>query len=146
MSYLNYKTIGAACGVGFLAYCAYFDHQRRSAPDYRDRVRARRERIKKAQEQDDVELPPENDKEAIEKFFVKQIEVGEELMQADDIEKAVKHFAYAIVFCPQPQNLLKYMKEALPTTAYAKLLDYLSVANKRVTETYRRIVQDEDVE
>ena len=144
-SYLNYKTIGAACGVGFLAYCAYFDQKRRSAPDYRDKVRARREKIKKAQE-NDIELPPENDKEAIEKFFVRQIEVGEELMQADDIDQAVKHFSYAIVFCPQPQNLLKYMKEALPSSAYIKLVENLSVANKRVTETYRRIVQDEDVE
>lgn len=146
MSYLNLKTIGAACGVGFLAYCAYFDHHRRNAPDYRQKVRARRERIKKANEAGDIELPPEHDKEAIEKFFVKQIEIGEEYMQAEDVDKAVKHFSYAIVYCPQPQNLLKYMREALPSSAYTKLVENLAVANKRVSEAYHRIVVDEDVE
>ncbi|CAA2962732.1 mitochondrial import receptor subunit TOM20 homolog, partial [Olea europaea subsp. europaea] len=140
-------TIGTACGVGLLAYCAYFDYQRRHAPDYRERVTARRERIRRAREEDDVELPPEHDKEAIEKFFVKEIEVGEECLQAGEVDKAVKHFSYAVIFCPQPQNLLKYMRECLPSTAYTKLVENLSAANKRVAETYNRIhVSEEDVE
>ena len=136
MNYLDIRLIGTACGVGFLAYCLYFDHQRRNASDYREKVRARRERQRKALEEEDIELPPENDKEAIERFFVKEIEKGEELMQAGEVDRAVKHLSYAIVFCPQPQNLLKYMREVLPTTAYNKLIENLSVANKRVAETY----------
>jgi import receptor subunit TOM20 len=143
---LNYKTVGSACAAGFVAYCLYFDHKRRNAPDYRERVKERRERKRKAQQQDDIELPPENDREAIEKFFVKEIEFGEEAIQKGDIDMAVKHFSYAVIFCPQPQNLLKYMREALPTSAYTKLVDNLPIANQRVKETYNKIVQDEDVE
>lgn len=132
--------------MGFLAYCAYFDRYRRNAPDYKDKVRARRERNRKAREASDIELPQEHDKESIEKFFVKQIEMGEECLQADDVDKAIKHFSYAVVFCPQPQSLLKYMRELLPSSSYSQLIDNLSVVNKRVSETYRRIVVDEDVE
>lgn len=146
MNYLNYRTLGAACGVGFLAYCVYFDHKRRSDPLYRDKVRARRERIKEAQKEDDIELPSENDKESIEKFFLNQIESGEGLLQTGEVEKAVKHFSYAVIFCPQPQNLLKYMREVLPAQAYTKLIEHLEIANKRVTERYGRIVADDDVE
>uniref|UniRef100_A0A6G1SCW0 Mitochondrial import receptor subunit TOM20 B n=1 Tax=Aceria tosichella TaxID=561515 RepID=A0A6G1SCW0_9ACAR len=146
MDLMNYKTIGGACAAGFVAYCLYFDHKRRKAPDYRERVKERRERIKRAQQQDDIELPPENDREAIEKFFVKEIELGEESIQKGDIDMAVKHFSYGVIFCPQPQNLLKYMREALPTSAYTKLVENLPIANQRVKETYNKIVQDEDVE
>lgn len=147
MSYLNIKTVGAACGIGFLAYCAYFDHKRRSAPDYREKVRARREKERQAREADDIEIPPSDDKESVEKFFVRQIEIGEELMIAGEVDRAVKHLSYAVCYCPQPQNLLKYMREVLPSTAYTKLVEQLPVANKRVAESYRSsIVHDEDVE
>ena len=40
MDQISTQSIGIACGVGFLAYCIYFDHKRRNAPDYRDKVRA----------------------------------------------------------------------------------------------------------
>ena len=138
--------VGAACGVGLLAYCVYFDHKRRSAPDYREKVIARRERQKKARENEDIELPASEDKDAVERFFVKEIEIGEELMQAGEIDRAVKHLSYAVVFCPQPQNLIQYLKEALPSSAYTKLIEQVAVANKRVRETYQKIVIEEEVE
>lgn len=139
-SYLNLKTLAIGCGLGFLAYCAYFDQKRRNDPNYRDKVRERREREAKAREQDDeIELPPIDDKAAIEKFFVNEIEVGEQLIQAGEVDRAVKHLSYAVVLCPQPQQLLQYMREVLPSSAYTKLVENLAVANKRVTEAYNPI-------
>lgn len=148
-SYLNVQTVGIACGIGFLAYCLYFDHKRRNAPNYQEKVKARRELERKAKEDyDEVELPPMDDKASLEKFFVREIEIGEELIQAGEVERAVKHLSYAVVLCPQPQQLLNYMNEVLPTTAYKKLVDNLAVANKRVAEAYKKNnePQDEDVE
>lgn len=137
MNYLNVQTIGLACGVGFLGYSLYFDHKRRSAPDYRDKVRARRENQRKAEEsEDEIELPPAGDKAAIESFFVKEIEIGEMLIQAGKIDRALIHLSYAVVLCPQPQQLLAYMREVLPPTAYVKLVEKVSEANKKVTEAY----------
>lgn len=140
------RLVGIACGAGLLAYCIYFDHKRRNAPDYREKVKARRERQRKERDDDNIELPPNDDKEAIEKFFVREIEMGEELIQAGEVDRAVKHISYAIVFCPQPQSLLQYMKEVLPPSAYVKLVENLAVANKRVKETYQKIVIEEEVE
>lgn len=138
-SYLNLQSLGIACGIGFLAYCLYFDQKRRNAPDYKDKVRAKRERERQAKEsEDEIELPAVDDKAAIEKFFVKEIEIGEELIQAGEVDRAVKHLSYAVVLCPQPQQLLQYMREVLPPSAYLKLVENLSVANKRVAEAYKK--------
>lgn len=147
-SYISPKTIGIACGaIGLIAYCIYFDRKRRSDPNYREKVQARRERERKSrEEQDEVELPPENNKSAMEKFFVREIEIGEELIQAGEVDRAVKHLSYAVVFCPQPSQLLAYMKEILPTDAYKKLVDSLEVVNKRVVEKYSNIKVKSPVE
>lgn len=147
-SYYNLQTLGIVCGFGFLAYCLYFDQKRRNAPDYKEKVRAKREEERKARESDDeIELPACDDKAAIEQFFVREIEIGEELIQAGEVDRAVKHLSYAVVLCPQPQQLLKYMKEVLPTTAYTKLVEHLTVAQARVSEAYKKATPiEEEVE
>lgn len=147
-SYLNVQTLGIACGIGFLAYCLYFDHKRRNAPDYKEKVRARREQQRRAEEsEDEIELPPVNDKAAIESFFVKEIEIGEELIQAGKVDRALKHLSYAVVLCPQPAQLLQYMKEVLPTSAYAKLVEKVPEASQRVNEAYKKSnLTEDDVE
>lgn len=143
---MNAQTLGIACGVGFLAYCVYFDHKRRLAPDYKDKVRARRERERLAREsEDDIVLPPVDDETEMEKFFVREIEIGERLIHAGEIDRAVKHLAYAVALCPQPQQLLQYLKGTLPTNAYGKLVEQVKLANRRVTETYKQ-QHEEDVE
>lgn len=148
MEYLTFRNVGLACGLGFLGYCVYFDHKRRSHPTYKDRVRARRELERTKQEtEDDIVLPPASDKRALEKFFVTEVEKGEELIQAGDYDRAVKHLSYAVVLCPQPQELLRYMKESLPPQAYVKLVKYLEVANEKVNEAFKKSsLAEEDVE
>lgn len=147
-SYLNVQTVGLACGIGFLAYCLYFDHKRRNDPEYEKKVRAKRERERQAKEDEDkIELPPFNDKTAIERFFVKEIEVGEELIQAGEVDRAVKHLSYAVVLCPQPSQLLQYMREILPTDAYTKLVENIAIATKVVDKAYKKSsLSEEDVE
>lgn len=148
MEYLSLRNIGIACGVGFLGYCVYFDHKRRSDPAYKEKVKARREleRLQRESEEE-IELPPANDQKALEKFFVSEVEKGEELIQAGDYDRAVKHLSYAVVLCPQPQQLLAYMKESLPAPAYLKLVKYLEVANERVNEAFKKSsLAEEDVE
>lgn len=147
-NYLNSQTIGITCGIGFLAYCIYFDRKRRNDPAYKEKVKARREREQQARESDDIiELPPINDKGAVERFFIKEIEIGEELIQAGEVDRAVRHLSYAVVMCPQPQQLLKYMREVLPQSAYTKLVENIKVANERVAEAAKRAApQEDDVE
>lgn len=131
---INYLTIGVGAGL-FLTYCIYFDHKRRQDPLYQEKVRQRRENARQAKEKENkIELPNLDDKRAVEEFFIKQIEIGEELIQAGDIDRGVVHFSYAVALCPQPNQLLSYMKEILPTNAFSKLTEQLVLANKRLTE------------
>lgn len=130
---LNYLALGLGAGLGLVGYCIYFDHKRRQDPNYKENVRQRRERNKKAQEkQNIIELPPLNDKEATEAFFIRQIGIGEELIQGGDVDQAVIHFSYAVALCPQPNQLMGYMKELLPTSAFIKLTEAVQIANKRI--------------
>lgn len=42
---MNSKTVGIVAGIGaaaFLTYCIYFDRKRRSAPDFKAKLRERR--------------------------------------------------------------------------------------------------------
>ncbi len=44
-STMNAKTVGIVAGIGaaaFLGYCIYFDRKRRSAPDFKAKLRERR--------------------------------------------------------------------------------------------------------
>lgn len=134
-SYLNIQTIGIATGIGFFAYCIYFDYKRRNAPDYQQKVRERRERERLAREKEnEIELPPLNDKAAVEAFFIREIEAGEELLQSGDTDNAVKHMSYAVATCSQAESFLRYLKEALPTTAYSKLLEELVKVKEKVKQ------------
>lgn len=147
-SLINAQTIGIACGVGFIAYCIYFDHKRRNAPDYKEKVKAKREQaILEKEKEDEIILPSLEDKEATEKFFIGSLEKGEELMQAGETDRAVKHLSYAVVLCPQPQQLLAYMREILPTSSYKKLVEQIADVNQIVKDTYnKRQIEEDDVE
>lgn len=148
-NYINWQTLGIACGVGILGYCAYFDHKRRNDPNYRDNVRARREQQKiDAENRDRIELPPLDDQEAVQKFIVSKMEAGEEFIQAGDIDRGANYLAYAIALCPQPDQVIKYMRETLPTSAFVKLVTYYTNAKKVVDDARRSRfrISEEDVE
>jgi import receptor subunit TOM20 len=38
------EAVVAVCGLAFLGYCIYFDRKRRSAPDFKKKLRERRKR------------------------------------------------------------------------------------------------------
>ncbi|GAB0086711.1 Tom20 [Sergentomyia squamirostris] len=68
---INKTTLGIAAGVAgtlFLGYCIYFDHKRRSDPEYKKKVRERRRKAKKAAAVGSrIKLPNPMDKEAVQK-------------------------------------------------------------------------------
>lgn len=135
--------LGLAAGAGLVAYCAYFDRKRRNAPDYREKVTARREKEREAYAKldEEIEIPNPEDKLALEQFFVRQVELGETLLQSN-VDRAVEHLCYAIVFCPRPDNLIQYFQEALPTDAYAKMCALLPEVNKKASEVLKKAKSD----
>uniref|UniRef100_A0A3Q4BSZ8 Translocase of outer mitochondrial membrane 20 n=1 Tax=Mola mola TaxID=94237 RepID=A0A3Q4BSZ8_MOLML len=100
------------CGALFVGYCIYFDRKRRSDPNFKNRLREL------------LQLPDLKDAEAVQKFFLEEIQHGEELL-AQDYEKGVDHLTNAIAVCGQPQQLLQVLQQTLPPPVFQMLLTKL---------------------
>uniref|UniRef100_A0AAX7VD22 Translocase of outer mitochondrial membrane 20 n=1 Tax=Astatotilapia calliptera TaxID=8154 RepID=A0AAX7VD22_ASTCA len=69
------------CGALFVGYCIYFDRKRRNDPNFKNRLRERRRKQKAAKERAGLaKLPDLKDAEAVQKFFLEEIQLGEELL------------------------------------------------------------------
>ena len=55
-------------------------------------------------------LPNFSDQEAIQKFFLHEVQLGEELLATGDIENGVEHLSMAVAVCGQPHSLLGKMR------------------------------------
>ncbi|KAG2467161.1 ARI4B protein, partial [Polypterus senegalus] len=70
-------------------------------------------------------LPDLKDGEAVQKFFLEEIQLGEELLAQGDYEKGVDHLTNAIAVCGQPQQLLHVLQQTLPPPVFQMLLTKL---------------------
>ena len=71
------RTLGLCAGLGaaaFIGYCIYFDRARRSAPDFKKKLREkRRHAAKRAANNKGPALPDFSDQEAVQKFFLQEV-------------------------------------------------------------------------
>lgn len=133
------------CGALFVGYCIYFDRKRRSDPNYRSRVRERRKKQKLDQERAGlIKLPDLKDAEAVQKFFLEEIQLGEELLAQGDFEACVEHLSNAISVCGQPQQLLQVLQQTLPPTVFQMLLTRLPSVSQRIVSA--QSLSEEDIE
>ena len=77
MSIMNSKLgVIAATGVAaFVGYCIYFDHKRRSAPDFKKKLREKRNKAKSSsgKKAGTTTLPDPRDSQAMQKFFLNEV-------------------------------------------------------------------------
>lgn len=59
-------------------------------------------------------LPDLNDPEAVQRYFLQEIQLGEGLIAQGDIVNGVEHLANAIIVCGQPMQLLQVLQQTLP--------------------------------
>ncbi|KAL1265318.1 hypothetical protein QQF64_003345 [Cirrhinus molitorella] len=142
----NSSRIAAGLGAAlFVGYCIYFDRQRRSDPNYKNKLRERRKKQKAAQEKAGLSrLPDLKDAEAVQKFFLEEIQLGEELLAQGDYEKGVDHLTNAIAVCGQPQQLLQVLQQTLPPPVFQMLLTKLPTISQRIVSA--QSVSDDDIE
>lgn len=131
--------LGVAAGVcGFIGYCIYFDHKRRSDPLFKQKLRERR--AKARQQQDHArrgtgKLPDLKDYEAVQKFFIHEVQMGEELLAQGDVENGVEHLSSAVAVCGQPQQLLQVLQQTLPPQVFHLLLQRLPIVSQRLADS-----------
>uniref|UniRef100_A0A3Q2XSX5 Translocase of outer mitochondrial membrane 20b n=1 Tax=Hippocampus comes TaxID=109280 RepID=A0A3Q2XSX5_HIPCM len=133
------------CGALFVGYCLYFDRKRRSDPNFKNRLRERERGLPKnffclIGEQ----LPDLKDSEAVQKFFLEEIQLGEELLAQGDYEKGVDHLTNAIAVCGQPQQLLQVLQQTLPPPVFQMLLTKLPTISQRIVSA--QSLSEDDIE
>lgn len=131
------KTLGiAAAGaglLGFIGYCVYFDRKRRSDPDFKKKLRERRKKAREqSKSQSKTQIPDLTNQEAMQKFFLQEVQQGEELLASGDIEGGVEHLSNAVAVCGQPQQLLQVLQQTLPPQVFALLLQKLPAVGQRL--------------
>lgn len=140
------KTIGIAAGVAgtlFLGYCIYFDHKRRKDPDFKKKLRERRKAKKAAASAGPrTTIPNLTDHEEVQRFFLQEIQTGEALISAGDIENGVEHLANAIIVCGQPTQLLQVLQQTLPAQVFALLITRMRQYGNQAGESERSKIQD----
>ncbi|XP_062140472.1 mitochondrial import receptor subunit TOM20 homolog [Drosophila sulfurigaster albostrigata] len=133
-------TVGAA-GALLLGYCIYYDQKRRSDPNYKQKVRERRQKSNRYATphsmivegdpnrriaNDPFELP---DHEIVQHYFQNEIKMGEELFRQGKLDEGLIHLANATMLCAQPVALMEAMKVALPDRIYNMLMQKLPEVN-----------------
>ncbi|KAM6916110.1 translocase of outer mitochondrial membrane 20 [Xenentodon cancila] len=136
--------VAGVCGALFIAYCVYFDRKRRSDPHFKEKLRERRRKEKVSCESSGlIRLPDLKDAEAVQKFFLEEIQQGEELLTQGEFEKGVDHLTNAIAVCGQPQQLLQVLQQTLPPPVFQMLLTKLpTISQVRISCS----LKEDDVE
>ncbi|KAF2121536.1 mitochondrial outer membrane translocase complex, subunit Tom20 domain-containing protein [Lophiotrema nucula] len=132
--------------TGLLAYAVYFDHRRRTDPDFRKALKreskqqakaAKQEAEAKGKEQkkairDAVERANEEgfpkDPEEVESYFMQEVAQGEGMCQsgADPIEAALC-FYRALKVYPNPRELINIYDKTVPKPVLDILADMIAV-------------------
>ncbi|CAB3232552.1 unnamed protein product [Arctia plantaginis] len=148
-------TLGIAVGIAgtlFLGYCVYFDQQRRKDPLFKKKLRERRQNAQQNASRTHImggALPDMSDHEAMQRFFLQQIQLGEELLAAGDLEAGVEHLCQAVAVCGQTQQLLSILQQTMPAPIFHLLLKKLPVVSERLRTNMKasgKVLQEEDVE
>jgi len=135
------------CGTIFLGYCIYFDHKRHKDPDFKKKLRERRRAKKESASSGRraaANFPDMKDHEAVQRFFLQEVQLGEELLAAGDLENGVDHLANAVAVCGQPNELLQVLQQTLQPQVFHLLVQRLPAVAPRVLRQDR--MQEEDVE
>ncbi|XP_044730456.1 mitochondrial import receptor subunit TOM20 homolog [Chrysoperla carnea] len=118
------------CGTIFLGYCIYFDKQRRSQPDFKKKLHEKRKAQKESNSTHAAKptegMPDLKDDEAVRRYFLQEVQLGEEMLATGELEQGVEHLANAVAACGVPHQLLQVFQSTLPPQVFHMLLTRMS--------------------
>uniref|UniRef100_A0A0K8T1V5 Mitochondrial import receptor subunit TOM20 n=2 Tax=Lygus hesperus TaxID=30085 RepID=A0A0K8T1V5_LYGHE len=121
-------------GAVFVMYCFYFDHKRRTDPNYRKRLKERRKARKQCAQRDDVQFPDLRDYDAVLMFLLQEVKKGEDALGRGDDSRGVEHLANAVAVCGQPYKFLMVLQETLTPDIFNRLLDRLPALSQKISD------------
>lgn len=90
-------------------------------------------------------FPDMKDHEAVQRFFLQEVQLGEELLAAGDLENGVDHLGNAVAVCGQPNELLQVLQQTLQPQVFHLLIQRLPQIAPRVMKQ-EQTMQEDDVE
>lgn len=122
-------------GLCFVGYCIYFDRKRRSDPNFKSNLRKKRLMAKEHEQAARAAksaFPDFTDQQAVQRFFLQEVQMGESYLEQGDVEKGVEHLANAVVVCGQPTELLNVLQRTLPERVFELLIKKLPELGKNL--------------
>jgi len=116
--------LGLAAGLAattIIGYCIYYDKKRRSDPEYKKKVRARRLQARRAERRTTV-APNPLEPGSFEQYFLEEIHLGETYIAAGEVDEGVKHLANALDVCGRPTQLIGVLQQTLQPHVFALLV------------------------
>uniref|UniRef100_A0A915PW82 Mitochondrial import receptor subunit TOM20 homolog n=1 Tax=Setaria digitata TaxID=48799 RepID=A0A915PW82_9BILA len=127
-------TAAGIAAAAFIGYCIYFDHKRRSAPDYKQKIREQRRAA--AKKKQPTSLPNPHNATEMQAFFLQEVQLGEELLADGHIDDGIEHLCNAITLCGQPSQLIQIFQQTLPSEHFALLVQKLPEAKVRLMRMF----------
>ena len=66
----------------------------------------------------------------MQRFFLQEVQLGEELLATGDIDSGVDHLSNAVAVCGQPQQLLGVLQQTLPAQVFQMLIQRMPQASQ----------------
>ncbi|KAI1728101.1 MAS20 protein import receptor domain-containing protein [Ditylenchus destructor] len=117
---ISKTTVGlifAGIGCAFVGYAIYFDYKRRTARDYKAKLRLRRKmesgQLWEESPVPETELPDTVDYAGLQQFFLQEVQLGEEKLLEGFVEEGIQHLAMAIVMCNKPDQVITIFRRTL---------------------------------
>uniref|UniRef100_A0A0M3I7Y4 Mitochondrial import receptor subunit TOM20 homolog n=1 Tax=Ascaris lumbricoides TaxID=6252 RepID=A0A0M3I7Y4_ASCLU len=134
-------TAAGLAAAAFVGYCIYFDHKRRSAPDYKQKIRENRRAAARSARGGRAtaggrHLPDVNNPTEMQAFFLQEVQLGEEMMAEGNLDEGTEHLCNAITMCGQPQQLLQIFQQTLPPEHFAMIIQKLPETRTRLARMF----------
>lgn len=146
MDRIHLYAFGAVLGGMFvLTICILYDRYQKRDPNYRKKLKLRREYERKLGE---IEKNPISPLDIVETrkeediVILHELQIGEALMLRGNLEEATHHFANAIAVCSNPEKFLRTLKACLDPPIYAMLLNTLVKGNMNVCHPSKGYLND----
>lgn len=134
----------AGAGICFIGYCIYFDRKRRSDPLFKQKLRERRKKARQEAKKGPPPLPKMSSPEEMQKFFLQEVQNGEDLLAQGDVDGGIEHLSNAVAVCGQPHQLLQVLQQTLPVRVFQLLLQKLPTVSQRFANVNSSATVTED--
>ncbi|XP_062502990.1 mitochondrial import receptor subunit TOM20 homolog [Corticium candelabrum] len=137
------------CGLAFLGYCIYFDRKRRTAPDFKKKLREKRKQIKEENAKSEAKAKHAKAGDAAsaaQEFFLNEVQLGEEALASGDMEGCVEHLLAALKVAGNPTQLLQMYQQALPPDVFQMLVQRLPTVVSTKSSGQGAQLQDDDLD